>query len=176
MTTGAIPSLAQGFATPSILAGRHVRRSLEPRERIEASGPAVRSFAFDLADGSVTVEVTGEEPDWLYKVLDDIRTFSFLPVGWDSYDGEPVTFDAAFAGLEFLVGMLLNDSPIPSVVPESSGGLQFEWHRSIGDLEVSFSRDGRISASFASASGDEGWDMEAEQMDPKLLHSAITRL
>lgn len=179
MTTSAIPFPHQGFATSSVLAGRHVRRSLEPREPIEASASMVRSFTLDLADGSVTVEITGEEPDWLYKVLDNFQDLSFLPVGWDSYDGGPVTFDAAFAGLRFLARMLLHDSPIPSVVPTSSGGLQFEWHRSVGDLEVYVSRDGRIGASFASASGDESWEIEAieaEGMDLALLYSVVTRL
>lgn len=176
MTTSAIPFADQGFATSSALAGQQVRRSVEPRERIEASAPPVRSFVLDLADRSVIVEITGEEPNWLYRVLDEIQAFSLLPVGWDSYDGEPATFAAAFATLKFLERMLLNDSPTPSVVPGSSGGLQLEWHRSVGDLEVCFSPDGRISASFVSASGDEEWDLEAEDVDLTPLYDVIPRL
>ena len=176
MTTSAILVPDQGFLTSSVWAGQHVRRGVAQRERIEASMMPVHSFEFDLAGRIVTVEITGEEPNWLYRILNDIRTFASLPVGWDSYDGEPVTFAAAFAALKFLERMLSSDSPTPSVVPTSSGGLQFEWHRSVGDLEVYFSRDGRVSASYVSASGDESWEMEAEKMDSERLHGVVTRL
>lgn len=163
-------------STTSVVARHDVRPGASQRSRIEASALAPHRFPFDLTDGTITVEVSGDEPDWLYSVLDKLQSIAMLPPDWDSYGGAPLTFDAALASLYFLARFLPESAMEPSVVPSSTGGVQLEWHRHAGDLEVSFSPDGSYTAFFMDAVTGSEWEMVAGDIDAHRLAAAVNSM
>jgi hypothetical protein len=157
----------------SVLARQVVRSGGTLRSKIEATSPETRRFPFKLNDGTIVVEVLGEEPEWLYSVLDKLQTVAMLPPNWDSYGGASLSFGAAMAALEFLSVYLSDSATVPAVVPSSSGGIQLEWHRHAGDLEVAFTPDGVLSAFFVDATSGSAWEMEAGHIDAQQLRAAV---
>jgi len=156
-----------------VLAQSDVRLGSFERARIEASSPEPRQFPFDLNEGTVVVEVVGEEPDWLYAILHRLQALGSMPENWDSYGGSPTTFDATFAALRFMAEFLSEQSKEPTIVPATSGGVQLEWHRLAGDLEVAFGPDGTMSAYFVDAGSGDEWEMEAGKIDSRQLAAAV---
>jgi len=157
----------------SLLAQSDVRSGSVRRARIEASSPEPRQFPFDLNDGTVVVEVVGDEPNWLYATLSNLQALSSMAENWDSYGGAPTTFEATLAALNFISQYLPEEAKEPTVVPATDGGVQLEWHRLAGDLEVAFNPEGAMAAYFVDAlSGDE-WEMAAGGIDPRRLAAAV---
>ena len=136
--------------------GSQIVRRTPLKSHIAATTAPSRQFRVDLSDGALDIEVTGEEPDWLYHVLGSIRELSFLQESWDSYGGRGVAFDAAYNALDLLAHGLAPDAAPPSLVPGSDGSLQLEWHRLAGDLEVTFSPVGLLQASYSDVSRADG--------------------
>jgi len=157
----------------SVLARQHIRPGSAQRSRIEATSAEPRRFPFELNDGTITVEVYGDEPDWLYSILNKIQAIATLAPNWDSYGGETPTFEAALAALSFLAEHLSDSAVSPAVVPASSGGVQLEWHRHAGDLEVLFSPDGSMSAFFVDALSNAEWEMEVGRVDADQLMATV---
>src|SRR5437660_25443 len=66
------------------------------------------------------------------KIEDEIKPqleeFAHYSEGWDSYGGLPLRFDTANYALTILRSIMKPQTPMPQVVPTSSGGVQFEWH------------------------------------------------
>ena len=163
----------RSHSVSSVLAKCDVRPGSVRRTRIEASSPEPRQFPFDLNDGTVVVEVTGDEPNWLFSTLDKLQAVSSLPENWDSYGGAPTTFEATLAALNFIARYLSEQAKEPTIVPATNGGIQLEWHRHSGDLEVAFSPEGTIAVYFVdSRSGDE-WEMVAGNIDAGRLARAV---
>src|SRR3954452_12705561 len=82
-------------------------------------------------------------PLWLNRTLAQLRDLATLATGWDTYAGRPIGRGLLYDALRFLLRQLNNDSPAPSMVPTSDGGVLLEWHRAGVDVEVSFS-DGEM--------------------------------
>ena len=143
------------------------------RNRIDSTIHIPRSFVCEFSSGIIDVELSSEEPDWLYRLIGDLRDSSFLEPNWDSYNGRPVTFEAAYAALHFAAALLPAHAHGPTVVPASSGGVQLEWHRLGGDLEVFFSNTGQLSASFDAADSDESWDVDGSTLSHTALRRAV---
>jgi hypothetical protein len=76
------------------------------------------------------------------KIEDEIKPqleeFQRYPVGWDSYKGVPLRTDIGNFALTILTNILKPQTPLPQVIPTSSGGVQFEWHERDIDLELHF--------------------------------------
>jgi hypothetical protein len=159
----------------SIATPRRVRSGALPRSGIDASTLTSRRFDFPLPDGKIVVEVEGQEPDWLYTVLQQVQSVAALPPNWDSYGGEALTFEAALASLGFLADQLKESAVPPSIVPSSTGGLQLEWHRRGCDLEITFGPAGAFSASFEN-SKEGSWEMTEESIEPDRLAAAVERV
>ena len=170
-----ITSSASGRSSSvtSALANQDVRSGSTRRTRIEATSPEPRRFPFDLTDGTVLVELVGEEPDWLYSVLDRLQGLATLPQNWDSYGGSRLTFEATLAALDFMARFLSEHAKEPTIVPASSGGVQLEWHRHVGDLEVTFSPEGALSAFFVDAASGVEWEMDVGNIDAHRLAIAV---
>lgn len=167
-------SLARRQASvSSVLANSHVRAGGVQRQRIEASSPEPRQFPFRLPDGTIYVQLYGEEPNWLYSALNKLQTLATMPENWDSHGGSAITAEAIFATLKFMAQYLSDRTKEPSIVPTSAGGLQLEWHRMVGDLEVSFTADGAIAAYFASTTSGEEWEMELGSINSQRLAAAV---
>ena len=92
---------------------------------------------------------------WLKPTLESIAPLLKLKAGWDSYDGQPIDTRVVKTAIEVLFDVMECDSPVPSFVPTSNGGIQLEWHRGGIDLEVVISPDGQVIFDFESSAGEE---------------------
>jgi hypothetical protein len=77
-------------------------------------------------------------PPWFDRTMLGFADVLTLPAGWDSYRAKTIDEPTIRKALQFLDLLLSDESPAPSVVPLSSGGIQLEWHRSKQDLEILF--------------------------------------
>jgi hypothetical protein len=113
--------------------------------------PAERTFIFPSAQGSYQYVVRAVQqydgvrptslPDW---ILPTVRAFSHiqgLSDGWDSYGAKRVNHELIRSSLALLSLIMESNSPTPSVVPLTDGGVQIEWHRKRQDLEITFAAD-----------------------------------
>ena len=83
------------------------------------------------------------QPEWLMPALQGFANLVTLPANWDREGASRIdgaTINRALAATDQLLDV---DSPAPSVVPLSSGGLQIEWHRRRRDLEIEFTPTGK---------------------------------
>lgn len=83
-----------------------------------------------------TIRAEGEEPAWLMPTLHAMGEILSLPPNWDSYGANPVNAFSLVSALDLLVATMRPETPTPTVVPTSRGGLQLEWHTRGIDLEV----------------------------------------
>lgn len=75
-------------------------------------------------------------PSWQDIIRRKLESFSRLPRGWDSYDGQPLRTDAGYFALAILCAVMSEKTPIPEVVPTPDGGVQLEWHEGNRDIEL----------------------------------------
>lgn len=88
-----------------------------------------------------------ENPTWLVSVKSKLEQLTALPTGWDAMGSPPVRNDIAEFALNHLLPKILKDqTPAPSLVPISGGGLQIEWHQNNVDIELFVS--GRFDTEF----------------------------
>ena len=80
--------------------------------------------------------IKSTEPKWQKAVLRKMVELMDLPSGWDSYGAMKPNREAAMFALEVLERLMHVDTPVPSIVPSHSGGIQLEWHLNQVDLEI----------------------------------------
>lgn len=80
--------------------------------------------------------VSGPDSAWHSRLMDRFNELTALPVGWDGYDGKPVSFQCASFAAAVLAKLFQNGVPAPSLVPGADGSLQIEWHRNGYDVEL----------------------------------------
>lgn len=88
------------------------------------------------------------QPSWLMPALQGFANLVTLPANWDKEGASRIdgaTINRALAATDRLLDA---DSPAPSIVPLSNGGLQIEWHRRRRDLEIEFTPSGRTEFYF----------------------------
>lgn len=112
-------------------------------------------------------------PEWLSPVVERLSALLALPSDWDSYGAKPVDPQLALTALKLLGRVMHNDSPSPSVVPTSSGGLQLEWHARGIDVEVAIASPHDVHLSFEDASG--AWEKRLSN-DLSPLAKAIAQI
>lgn len=110
--------------------------------------PALSSAAFSNTKNSllmanrtepkIVVTVPKEPPKWFSVTLSSLARLLNLQDNWDSYGGRKPQLIAVIQGLKLLWQIMAINTPAPSVVPLSDGGIQFEWHRKNQDLEIAF--------------------------------------
>jgi hypothetical protein len=100
----------------------------------------------------------GAEPPWLRPTLEAMNRLLDLPPNWNSYGAGPIAPGAVLAALQFLQQTMRPDTPPPSVVPTSRGGVQLEWHAGEIDLEIRVTPKGEIGAVYEDAQGE--WEQE----------------
>src|SRR5579864_1910144 len=89
---------------------------------------SVRSIVeYPLPHGKLVLGVRGEAPNWLQPTLKTLGQLLTLSRDWDSYGGRPVDPGCAWAAWRLLLALMREDSPVPSLVPTSRGGVQIEW-------------------------------------------------
>ncbi len=121
---------------PSSLLERRVTQQLTEREwepRVKtATLPSEAMLSGSESDASALYS----RPTWLVPTRQALGSLLDLPTNWDSYGAprvEPACLDSADEVLRYV---MLHDSPGPSVVPTSGGGVQLEWHAVAGRVEV----------------------------------------
>lgn len=80
-------------------------------------------------------------PNWVRPTVEGVGRIMQLPPNWDSYGAQPVQSVLVGKALEILPRVMLEDSPPPSIVPLTDGGLQMEWHLKGRDLEIVVAAD-----------------------------------
>jgi len=83
---------------------------------------------------------------WFKTAVAELGDLLHLPPNWDSYGAKPVDQRNIGAALELLIRIMQDDTPAPSVVPTTTGGVQLEWHLQGIDLEVEVTSPGRLHA------------------------------
>jgi hypothetical protein len=84
-------------------------------------------------------EYAEPEQKWQIEIQNQLVEHVQMPEGWDGYGAPAPTMDAAFFALLILSKIMRVRSPIPHVVPSSTGGIQLEWHEKDIDLELHIS-------------------------------------
>jgi len=82
-----------------------------------------------------------QPPAWIKPSIQAFMELLQLPQDWDGYGAAQVREQIVQNALMVLVEVMENDAPTPSLVPLSDGGIQVEWHRRSGNLEIEFPVD-----------------------------------
>ena len=142
---------------------------------LTGSPPGSQEFRFPFDGGELVVEVPGNSPAWVEQTFRSLGALLRLGPGWDSYGSSPIDPHCVVAAIEMAFTILRDDSPIPSVVPTSRGGLQLEWHRGGVDLEIEFLSATRVFGYFADQFTDTVWEKDLA-FDLQPLADAISTL
>jgi hypothetical protein len=84
----------------------------------------------------INLDSRRSKPAWERDALATICRYAELPNGWDSYAGKPLRLDTGMFALQVLSSVMSESTPIPSLIPVASGGVQIEWHRNGLDIEL----------------------------------------
>ena len=85
-----------------------------------------------------------EATGWQQKAAERLADLYCLPVGWDGFDGRPVDSSTAAFALVALSEIMTEETPMPSLMPLSYGGVQIEWHRRGWDIEIEVVRPNKM--------------------------------
>jgi hypothetical protein len=113
---------------------------------------------YPLPHGKLVLGLQGEPPGWVQPTLMILGQLLTLPRNWDSYGGRPVDPACVWASWHLLFAVMRDDSPLPTLVPTSRGGVQIEWHSRGIDLEIEVVTAERFHASFEDAVVGEAWE------------------
>lgn len=106
-------------------------------------------------------------PNWVEPTIAAFIEIRNLSENWDSYGGKMIDRDLINRSLYVLGTAMQANSPAPSIVPLSDGGLQIEWHRRQQDLEITFAADEPAQFFYrnrADNTSDEGSAHETEKI------------
>jgi len=98
-------------------------------------------------------------PRW-DEFLEKLCKLAELPKGWDSYGSDPISPSCIQKAIEVLPKLVNENTPMPSIVPCSNGGVQIEWHTRGMDVEIEFTPKGRIEAFVKNLKTGEEWDAD----------------
>jgi len=104
--------------------------------------------------------VCDTRPSWVLQTLQAFSHLLELPQGWDSYGAPPIQPSYIQAALSLLLGVMRDNTPVPSVMPTSRGGVQLEWHMRDVDLEIEFETPSRIQGFFEDRRTGESWQAD----------------
>ena len=109
-----------------------------PRTEVVLDRQARCTRAGLTRDGQRLAEVTlaGDPPAWLRPTLEAMAELLELPENWNSYGARPIDPAALAWALELLGSTMNPETPAPTLVPTSGGGVELEWHTRGIDLEV----------------------------------------
>lgn len=114
-------------------------------------------------------------PVWFNAVMQGLVDLLTLPAGWSSYKASEIDPAIVARVIELSNDLIPEFAPAPAVVPLSSGGLQLEWHKSRGDLELIFDRGETPYFSYRNTASEEELEGEIAGKEP-LLKSLISNL
>lgn len=114
---------------------------------------------------------------WLAAHMEDQINFLLkLRAGWDGYRAEPLSVEAAKAGIEILFAIADDLALPPQLFPLLDGGIQLEWHAAGNDVEIEVDATGRAHTLATDAAGRIVVDEELEHDQGQGLHATRTAL
>lgn len=116
----------------------------------------------------IKVLCAGKDPSWLEPTMQALAELLSLEADWDSYGARRIDRENVLSMLDLLARVMADDSPVPSVVPTSNGGVQVEWHMRGIDFEIETVGPRRFEASFEDAATGEEWDGPVSAETPRL--------
>lgn len=120
-------------------------------QRSSSIGPSVLPFV------GPKVLIDELDHDWWDEVMAQLQDLVSLEIGWDGYQGEPVSFENANFALRVLEAICSCDTPTPHIVPGTGGDLQIEWHTHVAEIELHVLSPNNVHAWISSAeTGSEG--------------------
>ena len=137
--------------------------------------PGRREFRLPFDGGEFVVEIVDDPPAWVEPTVQSLGKLLQLGPDWDTYGGSAIDPGCVEAALDMVFGVLPDDTPMPSVVPTSRGGLQFEWHILGVDFEVEFLSATRVCGLFEDAIAGTSWEKDLS-FDLRPLVDAISTL
>lgn len=87
-------------------------------------------------------------PKWFELARDALNELSALPANWNSYAAREIDINAITGAVELLLGTMAEETPLPTFVPVSRGGVLLEWHTVAADLEVTVLPNGKVHVVF----------------------------
>jgi len=151
-----------------------VSPGLTERDWRPTKAPAVVSRIRCIRRRSATSTEIERAP-WLQVAADRVAELLNLPENWDSYGAKQVNVELAVSSLNLLSQIMRNGTPVPSIVPTNSGGIQLEWHRNGVDLEIELISPRKFGVLFVDRVSGEERD-EVISSDLRMLARAIARL
>lgn len=145
------------------------------RATLTGAARSPRVMRFPFPGGEIVVETDGDPPAWLEPTIYALCSLLKLEDGWDSYEGQSINPNCVKASLELASTVLRDDSPNPSVVPTSRGGIQLEWHTGGVDLEVEFVSPSRLIGFFEDQRTGTKWEKDLT-FDLRPLIEAVATL
>ena len=115
-------------------------------------------MAKPLPRGKLVIGVQGEPPEWVQPTLKRLGQLLILPRDWDSYGGRPVDPACALAAWQLLLALMVDDTPVSTLVPAARGGVQIEWHAKRIDLEIEVVTPDGFIVSFEDAATGQAWE------------------
>jgi hypothetical protein len=85
-------------------------------------------------------------PSWVDTFMERLDAVSDLRAGWDGASAPAITDEAVAGAVSVINEVMGSDTPAPSIVPTSDGGLQLEWHHADHEVELYVDRDGIATA------------------------------
>ena len=89
-----------------------------------------------LTNGNQFVPVARKDSQWVQELESRFKELTGLPIGWDGYQGKPVSSSCAKFAANLIESICVDHVPAPQLVPGSDGTLQLEWHLNGYDIEI----------------------------------------
>jgi hypothetical protein len=147
----------------ALISRGQVSASAAPRAEMRWSQTAVSSQEVLPADFST--QVSGRFPGWLAGVVERVEELGQRGQGWDSYDGDPLSEDAANALLEVLFKLASCIQTEPMISLTSEGGLIAEWESSQAALEL-VATGSKVHVYYSEEASQREWEMAAVECVP----------
>jgi hypothetical protein len=135
------------------------------------------SKVYRLPSSSQRVLIT--EPNhncWWNKVKEQLQDLISLKIGWDGYQGEPVSFENANFALRVLEAICFDDTPTPQIVPGTGGDLQIEWHTHVTEIELHILAPNNVHAWISSPQTEPEGEEFALTIDFSIVAGLIRRM
>lgn len=153
----------------------NITSALPDRATLTGGTVGRREFRLPFDGGELVVETVEDPPAWMEPMVQSLEKLLQLEPDWDTYGGSPIDPGCVAAALNLVSDILLDDTPAPSVVPTSRGGVQLEWHTCGVDLEVEFLSATRVCGLFEDTIDGTSWEKDLSS-DLRPLVKAISRL
>ncbi len=137
--------------------------------------PGYQEMRLPFAGGECVGPIQGGSSPWVMPTITALAALLQLRAGWDTRGSPPIQVAYAKSALDVIFAVMRDNTPAPSVVPTSRGGVQIEWHTRGIDLEVEFETPYLIRGFFEDHRAGQSWEKDLS-IDQNALVQAITVL